>query len=153
MGTNEIFMDDNARLHRARLVRSYLESETNLQMAWPARSSDLNPIENVWDMLGRRQAPTTRSNTPYYRNGHYCHNKQSTTLLPAGLTVVKYAFQLEDVIPVISVWFPLHILPTNLGCRAFTAVIYVFLFVFALLFDMWSSNTTPTSRTTFTHIH
>ncbi|GBM62511.1 hypothetical protein AVEN_37139-1 [Araneus ventricosus] len=28
MGTNAIFMDDNARPHRARLVRSYLESET-----------------------------------------------------------------------------------------------------------------------------
>ncbi|GBM55119.1 hypothetical protein AVEN_208631-1 [Araneus ventricosus] len=56
MGTDEIFMDDNARPHRARLVRSYLESETSLQMAWPARSSDLNPIENVWDMLGRRIA-------------------------------------------------------------------------------------------------
>ncbi|GBL89147.1 hypothetical protein AVEN_255269-1 [Araneus ventricosus] len=49
-------MGDNARPHRARLVRSYLESETIPQMAWPARSSDLNPIEHVWDMLGRRIA-------------------------------------------------------------------------------------------------
>ncbi|GBL89554.1 hypothetical protein AVEN_87884-1 [Araneus ventricosus] len=44
------------RPHRARLVRSYLESETIPQMAWPARSPDLNPIEYVWDMLGRRIA-------------------------------------------------------------------------------------------------
>ncbi|GBM49626.1 hypothetical protein AVEN_3216-1 [Araneus ventricosus] len=28
MGTDAIFMDDNARPHRARLVRSYLESES-----------------------------------------------------------------------------------------------------------------------------
>ncbi|GBM83128.1 hypothetical protein AVEN_40096-1 [Araneus ventricosus] len=28
MGTDAIFMDDNAHLHRVRLVRSYLESET-----------------------------------------------------------------------------------------------------------------------------
>ncbi|GBN54477.1 hypothetical protein AVEN_209907-1 [Araneus ventricosus] len=100
-----------------------------------------------------RQAPSTSSNKPYYRNGHYCHNKRSKTLLPACLAVVKHAFQLEGTIPVISVWFPLHILPTNLGCRAATAVIYVLLFAFALLFDMWSSNATPTSCTTFTHIH
>ncbi|GBM50299.1 hypothetical protein AVEN_219069-1 [Araneus ventricosus] len=33
MGTDAIFMDDNARPHRARLVRSYLESETIPQMA------------------------------------------------------------------------------------------------------------------------
>ncbi|GBM30551.1 hypothetical protein AVEN_265004-1 [Araneus ventricosus] len=38
MGTDTIFMDDNARPHRARLVRSYLGSETIPQMAWPARS-------------------------------------------------------------------------------------------------------------------
>ncbi|GBM87511.1 Transposable element Tcb1 transposase [Araneus ventricosus] len=56
MGTDAIFMDDNALPHRARLVRSYLESETIPQMAWPARSPDLTPIEHVWDMLGRRIA-------------------------------------------------------------------------------------------------
>ncbi|GBL85806.1 hypothetical protein AVEN_170194-1 [Araneus ventricosus] len=65
--------------HRVRLVRSYLESETIPKMAWPARSPDLNPIEHVWDMLGKRiagrQARSTSSNKPYYKNGHYCHNK------------------------------------------------------------------------------
>ncbi|GBN60820.1 hypothetical protein AVEN_59316-1 [Araneus ventricosus] len=38
---------DNARPHRARLVRSYLESETIPQMTWPATSPDLNPIKHV----------------------------------------------------------------------------------------------------------
>ncbi|GBN30857.1 hypothetical protein AVEN_24417-1 [Araneus ventricosus] len=73
--------------------------------------------------------------------------------LPACFAVAMPAFQLEGSIPVISVWFPLHILPSKFGCLAKTAVIYIFLFVFALLFDMWSCGATPTSCTTFTHIH
>ncbi|GBN29681.1 hypothetical protein AVEN_225955-1 [Araneus ventricosus] len=56
MGTDAIFMDDNARPHRARLVRSYLESETIPQMEGPSISPDLNPITHVWYMLGRRIA-------------------------------------------------------------------------------------------------
>ncbi|GBN51240.1 hypothetical protein AVEN_128917-1 [Araneus ventricosus] len=71
--------------------------------------------------------PHTRRIFSGYMNGHYCHNKRSTTLLPACLAVVKHAFQLEGIVPVISGWFQLRILPNNLGCRAVTAVIYVFL--------------------------
>lgn len=56
IGPEFIFMDDNATSHRAQLVDEYLESEGIRRMEWPARSPDLNPIEHVWDALGRQIA-------------------------------------------------------------------------------------------------
>ncbi|GFW43570.1 transposable element Tcb1 transposase [Trichonephila clavipes] len=63
MGAEFLFMDDNARPHRANIVDECLQSEDITRMDWPEYSLDLNPMEHVWDMLdGRiaaRQPPLT----------------------------------------------------------------------------------------------
>ncbi|GFT76878.1 transposable element Tcb1 transposase [Trichonephila clavipes] len=64
MGAEFLFMDDNARPHRANIVDECLQSEDITRIDWSAYSPILNPIEHVWDMLGRRNAarqpPPTR---------------------------------------------------------------------------------------------
>ncbi|GFV12859.1 transposable element Tcb2 transposase [Trichonephila clavipes] len=56
IGPDFIFMDDNARPHCTLAVEELLESEDITRMDWPAYSPDLNPIEHVWDALGKRIA-------------------------------------------------------------------------------------------------
>ncbi|GFV03104.1 transposable element Tcb1 transposase [Trichonephila clavipes] len=51
-----ILMDDNCRPHRANLVEDFLFEEGIVRMEWPASSPGMNPIERVWDALGRRVA-------------------------------------------------------------------------------------------------
>ncbi|GFT90938.1 transposable element Tcb2 transposase [Trichonephila clavipes] len=59
MGLQFLFLDDNAPCHRTVAAEQLLESEDIERMDCPARSPDLNPIEHVWDFLGRRLTART----------------------------------------------------------------------------------------------
>lgn len=54
IGPDFLFMQDNARPHVARCVINFLEEVEIERLEWPAMSPDMNPIEHVWDELGRR---------------------------------------------------------------------------------------------------
>jgi DDE superfamily endonuclease len=44
---DSIFMQDNAPIHKAHMIRDWLEEMGIDVMEWPPYSPDLNPIENL----------------------------------------------------------------------------------------------------------
>ncbi|GFT92276.1 hypothetical protein TNCV_3730371 [Trichonephila clavipes] len=81
VGDKFVFMDDIVTCHQTLAVQDCLDSESIQRLVWPVRFPDLNPIENVWDDLGRQVAsrnyPPTNKNSPSVqskRNGINCLN-------------------------------------------------------------------------------
>lgn len=61
IGKATTLQDDNAPVHRARVVTTWKKTNKIKFLDWPAQSPDLNPIENVWMFLKKA---ISRTNPP-----------------------------------------------------------------------------------------
>lgn len=61
-----IFQQDNASIHVSTSAKLWFEANSVNLLDWPARSPDLNPIENLWGLLARE----------VYKNGTQYHCTQ-----------------------------------------------------------------------------
>lgn len=57
-----IMQMDNDPKHRSKLVKEWIQTNRVRVLEWPSQSPDLNPIENLWNELGKKIGCRTHKN-------------------------------------------------------------------------------------------
>ncbi|KAF2347824.1 hypothetical protein FHG87_021422, partial [Trinorchestia longiramus] len=55
-GESFVFMQDGAPCHTIRSVKAFLHEQNVPLLSWPGNSPDMNPIENVRELVKRKMA-------------------------------------------------------------------------------------------------
>jgi len=50
-GNDFWFQQDNSRIHTCKIVKEWMAKSNFPVIEWPARSADLNIVENIWKLL------------------------------------------------------------------------------------------------------
>lgn len=76
-----IFQQDNAPIHVARYTKDFFADKKIDLLQWPAKSPDLNPMENLWAILSQRV---------------YSHGRQYSTLKELKEAIVLEWSKIDD---------------------------------------------------------
>ena len=57
---DRVFMHDNDPKHTARAMKAWLQAQPCQVLDWPAQRSDLNLIENLWEILNQHPTRITK---------------------------------------------------------------------------------------------
>ena len=50
-GKKIVFMQDGAPCHIAKSIKAFLDNKSIELLDWPGNSPDMNPIENLWELV------------------------------------------------------------------------------------------------------
>ena len=95
-----IFQQDNASCHFAKYTKDWMARNGITFLDWPAQSTDLNPIEHLWDALGRQLGCRAFSNNDKL----WKHLQEQWQLIPRVYISTLVESMTTVVSPIDRIW-------------------------------------------------